>query len=470
MEFLPIFQRVRGTRCVLVGGGEIAARKFALLERAGASVVIVSPLLADTLRDACAAGRFEHSAMHFEPEHLDGATLAIAATGVRAVNERVARAAADRRIPVNVVDDPELCTFVMPAIVDRSPLIVAISSAGHAPVIARRVRERIEALLPAGFGRFVRWAGGLRDAVTARLEPAFRRSFWERLSDSAALEHILAGDEHGARRIAEQVLESGEGPGHVWLVGAGPGDPDLLTLKALRVLQQADVIVHDRLVAPAILELARRDAERIDVGKSMNRHLLPQNDINALLIRLAIEGRKVVRLKGGDPYVFGRGGEEGEALSAAGMGFTVVPGISAMSGIAASCGIPLTHRSHADNLRVLTGHSCKGKGLDYDWTSLATPGQTLVFYMGLSNVSGICSRLVAAGAEERLPAALVVDGTRPTERVIEGTLASLPALVRAADVRGPALIVIGEVVALRERLAMRSGVMSPASTAIRSYA
>ena len=272
MDYLPIFLQVRGQRCIVIGGGEVAARKVALLEKAGASIAIVSPVLGETLREACNDGRVEHLATTFVPQHLTGAKLVIAATGRKEVNQAVAVAARERNVPVNVVDDPTNCEFIMPAIVDRSPLVVAISSAGQAPVLARRIREKIETMLPAKFGLFVEWAGSLRSKVAGRLPESRRRWFWERLMDSPAVERIIADDIDGAADIAALILEQDHAPGHVSLVGAGPGDPDLLTLKALRALQTADVIVHDRLVSAPVLDLARRDAERINVGKAMNRH------------------------------------------------------------------------------------------------------------------------------------------------------------------------------------------------------
>lgn len=452
MDYLPLFQKIRGETCVLVGGGAVAARKFELLHRAGARVRVISPVLGERLTEALAAGAIEHIATHFDPAHLATAALVVAATGKPAVNAAVATAAQARRIPVNVVDAPALCTFIMPAIVDRAPLIVAISSGGRAPVAVRRLRERIEAWLPTRYGDFVAWAGRLRQEVAARVPAAARRRFWERLFDGNAAAEVMAGDENRAAATVAALLSDTDSDGHVSLVGAGPGDPDLLTLKALRALQDADVIVHDRLVSAEILDLARRDADRINVGKRMDNHLLPQPQINLLLIKLAAEGKRVVRLKGGDPFIFGRGGEEAEALAAAGIAFDVVPGISAMSGVAASCLIPLTHREHAAGFNVVAGHRCSGGLPDCDWDRLAADDQTTIFYMGLHNLEQICASLMQNGAPGDRAAAVVANGTTAREQVVTSTLADLPAAVRDAGIVSPALVIVGSVVEVRKRL------------------
>ena len=455
MDYLPIFMKISGRDCLLVGAGAVGARKAALLIEAGAKLRVVSPQAGAAIREHAAAGRVTLSERGFEEGDLDGAWLVIAATADRALNARVAAAAEARRIPVNVVDTPALCGFVLPSILDRSPLVAAISTGGAAPVLARLLRARLETLVPAAFGRLALIAGRFRERVKTRIAGADdRRRFWERVLDGPIAELVYAGRE----REAEQALEAAladeallTGSGEVYLIGAGPGDPDLLTFRALRLLQRADVVVHDRLVSKEVLALARRDADRVYAGKKRDHHFLPQETINQLLVRFAREGRRVARLKGGDPFIFGRGGEEIDTLAAEGIPFQVVPGITAAAGCGAYAGIPLTHRDHAQGCVFVTGHLRDGS-VDLNWPALAQPRQTLVFYMGLHGLPVICRQLVAHGMPETTPAALVEQGTTARQRVITGTLATLPERVATQSVRAPTLIIVGEVVALRERL------------------
>ncbi len=456
MDYLPLFADLKGRPCLLVGGGEVAARKAALLERAGARLTVVAPDLCPALAARVAEGAIEHRPRPFREADLEGTILVVAATDDADVNAEVSRAARARGVWVNVVDDPAASTFVMPAIVDRSPILVAVSSGGRAPVLARLLRARLEAWIPAGYGRLARLAGRFRRAVQERLPTlAQRRRFWEDVFEGPIAEQVLAGDEAGAERAMTTLLENaaGEPPvqGEVYLVGAGPGDPDLLTFRALRLMQKADVVLYDRLVAPPILDRVRRDAERIYVGKRRAHHTLRQEEINDLLIRLAREGKRVLRLKGGDPFLFGRGGEEIERLMAAGIPFQVVPGITAASGCAAYAGIPLTHRDHAQSVAFVTGHTQDGD-VDLDWPALARPQQTVVFYMGLTNADTIARQLIAHGRTPETPVAVVSQGTTPQQRVHTTTLAGLPDLVQRHDIRPPTLIIVGEVVRLRERL------------------
>jgi uroporphyrin-III C-methyltransferase / precorrin-2 dehydrogenase / sirohydrochlorin ferrochelatase len=370
------------------------------------------------------------------------------------VNRAVAAAAKSRRIPVNVVDQPALCSFIFPSIVERAPLIVAVSSGGASPVLARLLRARLETLIPAGYGRLAALAGAFRDQVKARFKPAERRRFWERMLQGPIAEMVLGGRDAEAREALQASLDDERlafGGGEVSLVGAGPGDPDLLTFRALRLMQQADVVVYDRLVSKPVLDLARLDAERIYAGKERAMHALPQEDINRLLVRLAKEGKRVVRLKGGDPFIFGRGGEEIDTLAAEGIPFQVVPGVTAAAGCASYAGIPLTHRDYAQSVVFVTGHLQDGT-MNLNWRALAQPGQTIVFYMGLLGVDILCRELAAHGLSAATPAALVEQGTTPQQRVFTGTLDTLPGLVRQGGVRAPTLIIIGEVVRLRERL------------------
>jgi uroporphyrin-III C-methyltransferase/precorrin-2 dehydrogenase/sirohydrochlorin ferrochelatase len=380
--------------------------------------------------------------------------VVIAATDDDAVNRAVAAAARARRIPVNVVDQPALCSFILPSIIERAPLIVAVSSGGASPVLARLLRARLESLIPAGYGRLAALAGAFRDRVKARFKPPERRRFWERVLQGPIAELVLSGRDGEARKALEEALDDTRlafGSGEVALVGAGPGDPDLLTFRALRLMQQADVVVYDRLVSQPILDLVRLEAERIYAGKERAKHALPQDDINHLLVRLAREGKRVVRLKGGDPFIFGRGGEEIDTLAAEGIPFQVVPGITAAAGCASYAGIPLTHRDYSQSVVFVTGHLQDGS-VNLNWPALAQPRQTIVFYMGLLGVDVLCRELAAHGLPAATPAALIQQGTTPQQRVLTGNLDTLPDIVHRSDVKAPTLIIIGEVVRLRERL------------------
>ncbi|HKQ80883.1 MAG TPA: siroheme synthase CysG [Steroidobacteraceae bacterium] len=460
MDYFPIFLRLSGEPVLVVGGGSIAARKVELLLRSAARVTVVAPELCERLQTLRDRGEIQHRAEEFAPAAIEGMRLVIAATDSEAVNAWVARFADSRHIPVNVVDDRKLSRFIMPAIVDRSPVIVAIGSSGDAPVLTRRLREKIETLLPERLGRLATVAGRLREFVKARVaDAASRRKFWERFFDGPLAADVLTGRgdvseaqlEQQLPALLAQINTAETGQGEVALVGAGPGDPGLLTLRGLRALQNADVILYDRLVSDEVLDLARRDAERIYVGKAAGQAHVSQDDINALLVKHARAGRRVCRLKGGDPFIFGRGGEELEALAAAGIRFEVVPGITAAAGCAAYAGIPLTHRNHAQALTLVTGH-CKGETDQLDWALLARPGHTAVFYMGLSHLPDILRQLVAHGVPGERAAALVEDGTRSTQRVITGTLADLATRAEAQGVKSPALLIVGEVTRLHDVL------------------
>jgi uroporphyrin-III C-methyltransferase/precorrin-2 dehydrogenase/sirohydrochlorin ferrochelatase len=415
-----------------------------------------------------AAGEIVHVAAEFTPEHLDGVRLAIAATDKRAINAWVAHQAERRNIPVNVVDDRELSRFIVPAIVDRSPVVVAVGSSGDAPVLTRRLRERLESFLPQRLGALARLAGKLRPTIKARIEsPARRRKFWENFFDGTVAADVLAGRSVDVTDIASTLRVGEQDAGEVVLVGAGPGDPGLLTLRGLRALQNADVILYDRLVSAEVLDLARRDAERINVGKTAGNAQISQDEINALLVQLAQQGKRVCRLKGGDPFIFGRGGEELEALAAAGVRFEVVPGVTAAAGCAAYAGIPLTHRDHAQSLLFVTGH-VKAEGDDaLDWDQLARPAQTVVFYMGLGSLEQILQRLRKHGAPESRAAAIVEQGTRATQRVVTGTLADLARKANEEGVQSPALLIVGEVTRLHATLRWFNAAANPISKQVR---
>ncbi|AXV32570.1 uroporphyrinogen-III C-methyltransferase [Aeromonas hydrophila] len=453
MDYLPIFCRLDNKPVLLVGGGEVAERKARLLLDAGAQLTVVAPELDPELAELAANGSIEWLAGEFAPQQLTGKWLVVAATDRREVNALVYQSANQARIFANVVDDPKRSSFIMPSIIDRSPLMVAISSGGKAPVLARLLREKLEALLPQHLGAVAAFAGSLRERVKARFASmGERRRFWERLLGADRLGQALArGDSASANQLADSLFaDESQSGGEVVLVGAGPGDPGLLTLHALRQMQQADVVVYDRLVSDEVMALVRRDARRIFVGKQAGNHCVPQEGINQLLLEEAKKGQRVVRLKGGDPFIFGRGGEELETLVGSGIGFQVVPGITAASGCAAYAGIPLTHRDHAQSVRFVTAHG-KGGAQDLDWPLLAKDKQTLVFYMGLSSCATIREQLLTHGKGGDTPVALIERGTQPSQRVIRGTLAQLPEL--AVGVESPALIMVGSVVTLADQLA-----------------
>ncbi|MFZ3018384.1 MAG: siroheme synthase CysG [Gallionella sp.] len=452
MDFLPIFANVKNKLCLVVGGGSVGSRKASVLLEAGAKVRVVAPEIGDELK---ANANVEAVVARFEPQHLDGVTLVIAATNDREVNKQVSELAQARNIPVNVVDDSELCSFIMPAILDRSPLMVAFSSGGASPVLTRMMRGKLEAVIPQNYSKLAAFAERFREQVKQSvINPAKRRIFWENVFEGVVSEKVLTGDEASAEAMLQQMLANEDNiqRGEVYLVGAGPGDPDLLTFRALRLMQKADVVVYDALVSKPIVEMTRRDAERIYVGKKRNDHTLQQEEINELLVRLAKEGKRVLRLKGGDPFIFGRGGEEIETLAAEGIAFQVVPGITAASGVASYAGIPLTHRDYAQSCMFVTGHLKDGT-MNLDWDALARPKQTVVVYMGLHGLDTLCAELIKHGLPDTTPIAIVQHGTQPTQRVITGTLATLPAIAEREKPQAPTLIIVGGVVTLREKLA-----------------
>ena len=455
VAFLPIYRNTRGRHCLVVGGGEVAARKTSLLLNAGAQVTVVSPELGSTLSAWAEERRIHHRAAKFKAGDLEGCALVVAATDDEAVNREVSRLAQARELPVNVVDNPELCSFIMPSIIDRSPVQVAISTGGASPVLARLLRARVESMIPAGYGRLAHLVDSFREKVKARFSDTnARRVFWEHVLQGEVAELVFAGRDEEAREALSKAVEEGgnQEVGEVYLVGGGPGDPDLLTFRALRLMQQADVIVYDRLVSKEVLELTRRDAERIYVGKERDNHTLPQDEINHLLVRLAKEGKRVCRLKGGDPFIFGRGGEEIDTLAAEGVTFQVVPGITAASGAGAYAGIPLTHRDYSQAVIFVTGH-LKDGSMNLNWGSLAQPNQTVVFYMGLKGLSTICDNLMSHGRPADTPVALVQQATTPRQRVYTGTLGTMAEYIEGKTIRPPTLIIVGHVVKLREKLA-----------------
>ena len=455
MDFLPVSLRVRDTKVLLVGGGQIATRKARLLLKAGAQLAVVSPTIDTELQQLLDDSGGSWQQQKYREADLDGAALVVAATPLRDVNEQVFRDATARHLPVNVVDAPDLCTFIFPSIIERAPLTIAISSGGNSPVLVRLLRRKIEALVPAAYGRLALFAGRLRtvvkDAISAE---GPRRLFWEQTVDGTVGELVLAGKESQAEaRLRQQLLDTTSlHRGEVYLLGAGPGDPDLMTFKAQRLLQSADVVLYDRLVAPGIVEMARRDAQRVYVGKARSDHTVPQQQINQMLLALAQQGKRVVRLKGGDPFIFGRGGEEIELLAQHGIPFQVIPGITAANAAACYSGIPLTHRDHAQSVRFVAGHLRDGT-VDHAWQDFQSDTETLVFYMGLLGLPVICEQLQHYGRSADTPIALVERASTPEQRVITGTLATMVATVEREKPRAPTLIIVGNVVRLHHTLA-----------------
>jgi uroporphyrin-III C-methyltransferase / precorrin-2 dehydrogenase / sirohydrochlorin ferrochelatase len=448
MRSFPLFLKLEGRPVLLVGAGSAAAAKLRLLGSAGARVTVVALAPSADLLAAAADTRAELVCDILSSEHFASVELVFGATGNDADDRIVAERARAVGKLVNIVDRPELSDFTMPAIVDRGDIVVAVSTHGASPVLAQRVRAAIESVLPPGLGRLAQFAQRFRTAIQARIgENAARRRFWNQVLSGPIAAAVLAGDEKRATRDLIRAVNRGEPKaetGRVSLVGAGPGDPELLTLRAARALREADVIVYDKLVDPAVLEYARRDARRIFVGKSKGDHTLPQSEINTRLVAEARAGRHVVRLKGGDPFVFGRGGEELDALVAEGVRVDVVPGITAATGCAAYAGFPLTHRDYASSVVFVSGHSKDGLS-DLDWRALANPRQTIVVYMGVSAAGEVAGKLIEAGLGASTPIAIVENGTRWDQRVIKGQLQQAAELIRQHGVAGPALLVIGEV-------------------------
>jgi uroporphyrin-III C-methyltransferase / precorrin-2 dehydrogenase / sirohydrochlorin ferrochelatase len=455
MDFLPIFIDIRDHNCLVVGGGKVAARKIDLLLHAGASVTVVAPELDTELLEKLDQKIFTYRAETFITDHLDNIALVIAATNNLLVNQKVSDAAKKLCIPVNVVDNPDLCSFIMPSIIDRSPVLIAVSSSGKSPILARLLRAHLETIIPEAYGRLATYAANFRERVKQHFShPEKRRLFWEKELQGPFAEMVFSGKDEAAQDHLEHSLsgETDEIPlGEVYLVGAGPGNPDLLTFRAMRLMQQADVVVYDRLVSPEILNMVRRDAQRIYAGKERRNHSMSQESINELLVRLAKENKRVLRLKGGDPFIFGRGGEEIETLASFGIPFQVVPGITAASGVAAYAGIPLTHRNYAQSCIFVAGH-LKNGSVDLDWSTLVKPNQTIVIYMGLLGLPVLCRKLVSHGLSDKTPAAIVQQGTTHNQRVLVGSLETLPNLVQSSNLTPPTLIIIGEVVNLHQNL------------------
>lgn len=455
MDYLPLFFKLTNQKVLLVGGGNIALRKAKLLCRAGAHVTVISHKICDDLQDLLDENQGSAIVGEYHAALLDDKILVIAATDDNPLNERVHFDAVEKNIPVNVVDSPKLCTFVFPAIVDRSPVVIGISSGGSAPVLARLLRARLETWIPKSYGKLASIANHFRDQVKETFSTVnHRRVFWENVLQGQIAEKVFAGrDEEAAEMIADKLAN--EDPEHqvgeVYLVGGGPGDPELLTFKALRLMQQADVVLYDALVSPEVLDLCRRDADLIFVGKKRDNHAVPQEGINELLVKHAKLGQRVVRLKGGDPFIFGRGGEELQTLKEHNIPFQVVPGITAASACSTFAGIPLTHRNYAQSVKFVTGQ-LKNRTTDLNFNELVHPNQTVVFYMGLHTLPQLAAKMIEHGKPASTPAAIISRGTSADQKVLTGTLETLPQLQEEAQLPAPALIIVGEVVELHENL------------------
>ena len=454
VQYLPIFTKLDNKPVLVVGGGEVALRKCRAFLKARASVTLVAPWFCDELKEHAHNNEVTLIDAYFDESHLDGKMLVIAATDRDEVNNNVFELANARNVFVNVVDDQPKCTFIFPSIVDRDPITIAISSAGTAPVLARRLREKLETLIPHHIGPLATLVGGFRDKVKKRFKHfSDRRQFWEGVFDSSVVSKVQTGDTQAAQQQLEQMLDAKAEPeGEVYVVGAGPGDPELLTLKALQLMQQADVVVYDFLVSDEIMELVRRDADLICVGKRLGDHSVVQEDTNQMLVDLAKQGKKVCRIKGGDPFIYGRGGEEVQVLAANNVNYQIVPGITAAAGCSAYAGIPLTHRDHAQAIQFVTGH-CKKDGQELDWQSLAKANQTLAIYMGVIKSPHIQSELLKHGRKADTPVAIIENGTRKNQRVVTGQLGELADIIERNSIISPALLIIGEVAALHSQLA-----------------
>ncbi|MEO9281261.1 MULTISPECIES: siroheme synthase CysG [unclassified Acinetobacter] len=454
MDIFPISLKLQQQRCLIVGGGHIALRKATLLVKAGAIIDIVAPEIEEQLLQLVTTTNGQHFVEVFSEKFLSTPyRLVIAATNDPQVNKTVFEQCEVRNLLVNSVDDIPHCRFMVPAIIDRSPLVISVASNGTSPVLSRQIRTQLETSIPHGMGKLAEFSGKWRNQVKEKISnPDERRIFWENLYASPLKEQVFNDNLDIADSMLEQALQEWKAPkGEVYLVGAGPGDPELLTLKALRLMQQADVVIYDRLVSQPILELCRRDATKIYVGKARSNHSVPQDGINALLVEYAQQGKRVCRLKGGDPFIFGRGGEEIQELFQAGVPFQVVPGITAASGCSAYAGIPLTHRDYAQSVRFLTGHLKEGSP-ELPWNELVYENQTLVLYMGLVGLERICEQLIAHGQRPDMPVALISKGTTPEQKVVVGSLADIASKVTEHQIHAPTLTIIGEVVRLREQL------------------
>ena len=490
MNTFPLFFKLEDRKVLIVGGGEVALRKADLLSRAGACITVLAPNICVELQALLSDSKHELIYENYNKTYMTGVRVIIAATDDEILNHQIHADATELNIPVNVVDTPHLCDFIFPAIVDRNPIVIGISSNGKAPVLARLLRARLETLIPQGYGKLAKLAGEFRSEVKAKIPTLTgRRQFWERAFEGQVSQLMFAGNEKEAAAqlkldldsttaaitakntaddnalstvaesastsapvISDAPIETENAIGEVYIVGAGPGDPELLTFKALRLMQQADIVYYDALVSPQVLDLCRRDADKVFVGKKRSNHAVAQLGINELLVNSAKEGRRVVRLKGGDPFIFGRGGEEIESLRAHGVPYQVVPGITAANAAASYAGIPLTHRDHSQSVRFVTGF-LKAGAPNSNFKSFLNTDETVVFYMGLHSLPRLTEGLIDAGRADSTPIAIVSNASMPNQQVLTGTLANIVELQEQNQLPTPALLIMGDVVALHHDLA-----------------
>ncbi|MUG32374.1 siroheme synthase CysG [Psychrobacter sanguinis] len=468
MNTFPLFFKLTNQPVLIVGGGEVAQRKADLLSRAGACITILAPQINQEIHQLLSDERHTLITAHYDKKYIDGKRIVIAGTDDEALNHQVHADCKALNIPVNVVDTPPLCDFIFPAIVDRNPIVIGISSNGKAPVLARLTRARLETLIPQGYGKLAKLAGDMRDEVKSKIPTLTgRRQFWEKAFEGKVSELMFAGRSVEAEQALKQQLEqthqqlssnsdvkqaAPKSVGEVYIVGAGPGDPELLTFKALRLMQQADIVYYDALVSREVLDLCRRDADKVFVGKKRSNHAVAQQGINQLMIDAASSGKRVVRLKGGDPFVFGRGGEEIQALRAAGIAYQVVPGITAAGAASCYTGIPLTHRDYAQSVRFVTGFLKSGEP-NTGFAALTNPNETVIFYMGLHSLERLTKGLMDAGRSPQTPIAIISQASMPTQQVMTGTLADIVAKHEANPLPTPALLIVGEVAKLHDELA-----------------
>ncbi|MAJ91556.1 MAG: uroporphyrinogen-III C-methyltransferase [Legionellales bacterium] len=453
----PIFIKLQDQECLVVGGGAVAARKIKHLLNAGAKVSVVSPTIQASLEEVHKLGKIDYFKEKYCEKFLEEKKIVVAATNNAQLNYQIAEQAKSKNIFVNVADNPEAGTFIIPSIVDRSPIIIAISTSGIAPVLTRLLSTKLETVIPSRYGELAKLISSFRGKVKEKYKNIKdRRRFWENILNSSIAEMFYAGQEEKTLKLIGKILKDDKPvvkhTGEVYLVGGGPGDPELLTFRALRLMQQSDVVLYDRLISPKILDFVRKDAERIYVGKKRDRHTLPQSEINQLLVDLAKQGKRVLRLKGGDPFMFGRGGEEIDLLNENEVSFQIVPGITAASGCASYAGIPLTHRDYAQSCLFVTGH-LKDGSMNLNWQTLVQPQQTIAVYMGTHSLSILSHQLMKHGMKKSMPAAIIQQGTTGEQSVFLSTIELLPELQRENNIKPPSMIIIGEVVSLHEKLA-----------------
>ena len=455
MKHFPVFLDLNNRHCLVIGGGSVASRKVNNLLKADAKVIVISPQVSDEIKQLASEEKITLIEREYETSDIAVAFLVVAATDNSSVNEQIATQANNANTMVNVADNAKLCSFIFPSVLDRSPVTIAVSTGGASPVLARQLRMKLETMVPSACGRLAAITEEYREKVKEHFpQQEQRKAFWENALKGSFAELVYAGQDPSARKLLDDLLEKEQDDnpvGEVYLVGAGPGDPDLLTFKAVRLMQQADVMVYDRLVSQPILDMANKNAERLYVGKEKDNHAVPQDKINDLLVELALQGKRVLRLKGGDPFIFGRGGEEIEKLAENNVPFQVVPAVTAASGCSSYAGIPLTHRDYAQSVTFATGH-LKDGSINLNWDQLTQKNHTIVFYMGLTGMSVISEQLQAHGMSGDMPAALVEQGTTRNQRVHIGTVATLPQLIIDSEVRAPTLTIIGEVVKLHDKL------------------